>query len=150
LRVSFEHTDPDIAYRVTNAVTKIFIDRSFERKTSRFADTSGWLDRSTRELKAKVQQSQAALAEYTQRNGIYSTDDKENLTTDKLNRLHADATKAETDRILKQSLYEEVKQGRVTQLPDAFTDPRIAALEAELGKLQVEASELSVKFGSEN
>jgi capsular exopolysaccharide synthesis family protein len=150
LRVSFAHTDPEIAAAVTNAIAKIFIDRSFERKTSRFADTSGWLDRSTRELKAKVQQAQAALADYTQRNGIYSTEGKENLTTDKLSRLHADATKAETDRMLKESLYEEVKRGHVAQLPEAFSDPKIGALQADLGRLQVEASELSVRYGPEN
>jgi len=150
LRVSFEHTDPELAAAVANATAKIFIDRSFERKTSRFSDTSGWLDRSTRELKAKVQQAQTALTDYTQRNGIYSTEGKENLTTDKLTRLHTDATKAEMDRMLKESLYEEVKQGRVAQLPEAFSDPKLGALQAELGRLQVEASEMSVKYGPEN
>ncbi|HKQ72404.1 MAG TPA: polysaccharide biosynthesis tyrosine autokinase [Blastocatellia bacterium] len=150
LRVSFKHTDPELAAAVVNSATKIFIDRSFERKTSRFTDTSGWLDRSTRELKSKVQESQAALADYTRRNGIYTTDGKENLTTDKMTSLQAEATKAEVDRMLKQSLYDEVKLGRVTQLPQAFSDPKIGMLQAELGKLHVEASELSVKYGPEN
>ncbi|MGE0132048.1 MAG: GumC family protein [Blastocatellales bacterium] len=150
LRVSFEHTDPEIAAAVVNGATKIFIDRSFERKTSRFADTGEWLDRSTRELKSKVQQAQAALADYTQRNGIYSTEGKENLTADKLTRLHTDATKAEMDKLLKESLYEEVKRGRVAQLPEAFSDPKIGMLQTELGRLQVEAAELSVKYGPEN
>lgn len=150
IRVSFEHTNPELAAAVVNATTKVFIDRSFERKTSRFADTSGWLDRSTRELKAKVQQAQAALADYTQAHGIYSTEGKENLTADKLTKLHTDATKSEMDRMLKESLYEEVKQGRVMQLPEAFSDPKIGVLRTELGKLQVEAAELSVKYGPEN
>jgi len=150
IRVSFDHTDPELAASVANATAKIFIDRSFERKTSRFADTSGWLERSTRELKSKVQQAQAALAEYTQAAGIYSTEGKENLATDKLTRLHIDTTKAEMDRMLKESLYEEVKQGRIAQLPEAFSDPRIGALQSELQKLQVEAAELSVKYGPEN
>src|SRR5262245_5962526 len=109
LRVSFKHTDPELSAAITNAATKIFIDRSFERKTSRFADTSGWLDRSTRELKSKVQEAQAALADYTQRNGIYSPDGKENLTTDKLTNMHTEATRAELNLMLKQSLYQEVK-----------------------------------------
>ncbi len=150
LRVSFEHTDPELAAAIANTTTKMFIERSFERKTSRFSDTSGWLDRSTRELKAKVQEAQAALADYTRRNGIYSTEDNQSLTADKLTRLHTDATRAEMDRMLKQSLFEEVRQGRVAQLPEAFSDPKIGALQAELGKLKVEAAELSVKFGPEN
>ncbi|MGH9841367.1 MAG: GumC family protein [Blastocatellia bacterium] len=150
LRLTFDHTDPALAAQVVNATAKNFLDRSFERKTARFADTSNWLDRSTRELKAKVQQAEQALADYTRRNGIYSTEGKESLTGDKLLSLHSQATKAEMDRMIKESLYEEVKQGRVAQLPDNFSDPKIAMLKSDLQKLQVEASELSVKYGPEN
>jgi capsular exopolysaccharide synthesis family protein len=146
----FKHTDPELAAAVANMATKIFIDRSFERKTSRFTDTSGWLDRSTRELKSKVQESQAALADYTKLNGIYSTEGNANLATDKVTSLQAEATKAEVDRMVKQSIYDEVRQGRVTQLPQAFSDPKIGMLQTELGKLQVEAAELGVKYGPYN
>ena len=52
--------------------------------------------------------------------------------------------------MVKQSVYDEVKQGRATQLPQAFSDPKIGMLQTELGKLQVEAAELSVKYGNEN
>ncbi len=150
LRISFEHTDPEIAAAVVNSTAKNFMDSNFERKTARYADTSNWLDRSTRELKAKVQEADLALAEYTRRNGIFSTEGKESLTTDKLTSLHAQATKAEMDRMIKESLYEEVKQGRVAQLPENFSDPKLTLLQADLQKLQVEASQLTVTYGPEN
>jgi capsular exopolysaccharide synthesis family protein len=150
MRISFEHPDPELAAAVVNTAARIFIDRSFDRKTARYADTSNWLDRSTRELKSKVQQAEQALADYTRRNGIFSTAGKESLTTDKLTSLHGQATKAEMDRMLKESLYEEVKRGRAAQLPEAFSDPKIGMLQNELGKLRIEAAELSVKYGPEN
>ncbi len=150
LRISFEHTDPALAAQVVNAAAKNFLDRSFERKTARYADTSNWLDRSTRELKSKVQQAEQAFADYTRRNGIFTTEGKETLTTDKLTTLHTQATKAEIERMLKQTLYDEVKQGRVSELPDSFSDPRLGVLKADLQKLQVESAELNVKYGPEN
>ncbi len=150
IRLSFEHTSPELAASVANAAARVFIERSFERKISRFESTSSWLDRSTRELKSRVQQAEAALADYTRRNGIFSTEGKENLTTDKLVSLHSQATKAEMDRLIKESLYEEVRAGRAAQLPESYSDPKIGMLQTELGKLQVEAAELSVKFGLEN
>ena len=61
IRVSFDHTDPELAAAIVNQAAKIFIDRSFERKTSRFAGASDWLDRSTRELKSKVAQAEHSL-----------------------------------------------------------------------------------------
>jgi capsular exopolysaccharide synthesis family protein len=150
IRLSFEHTDPELAASIVNATARSFIDRSFERKTSRYADTSNWLDRSTRELKSKVQQAEQALADYTRRNGIFSTEGKESLTTDKLTSLHSQATKAEVDRMLKESLYDVVRRGGVSQLPEAFSDQKIGMLQNELGKLQIEAAEMSVKYGPEN
>lgn len=150
LRIYFDHTDPQIAADVVNTAASNFIQRNFERKTSRYTDTSSWLDRSTRELKSKVQQAEQALADYTQRNGIFSIEGKESLTTEKLTTLHGQAVRAETDRMLKQSLYEDVQKGRVAQLPEAFADAKTRELMAELGKLRVESAELSIRFGPEN
>ncbi|HKP86538.1 MAG TPA: Wzz/FepE/Etk N-terminal domain-containing protein, partial [Blastocatellia bacterium] len=125
LRVNYTHTDPDIAAAVANGVAQVFIDSSFRSRTEKFTSASDWLDRTTRELKAKVQQAEQELADYTRTHNIFSTEGKETLTTEKLSRLHEQATRAETDRILKQSIFEEVKAGRGSQLPAAFQDQKI-------------------------
>jgi polysaccharide biosynthesis transport protein len=150
LEISFEHNDPILAAAIVNTAAKNFIDRTFERRTSNFSSTSDWLDRSTRELRSKVQQAEQALADYTKRNGIFSTDGKGGLTADKLTGLSAELLKAETSRMLKQSLYEEVKNGRAAQLPEAFSDVRTGTLKQKLGELELEQSQLSIKFGPEN
>ncbi|HEV8483946.1 MAG TPA: polysaccharide biosynthesis tyrosine autokinase, partial [Blastocatellia bacterium] len=48
------------------------------------------------------------------------------------------------------SLYEEVKAGHVTQLPEAFSDPRTAELQKKLGELQTQYSQFKVTFGPKN
>jgi polysaccharide biosynthesis transport protein len=150
IEIAFEHSDPRLAATVVNSLAKNFIDRSYERKLLNYNETSEWLKHSTGELRAQVQKAEQKLADYTRANGIYATEGKENLTTEKLSEMSSQVMKAETDRVLKQSLYEEVKQGRVAQLPDAFSDPKGGKLQEELGKLEVEASELSVKYGPDN
>jgi polysaccharide biosynthesis transport protein len=150
LVISYTHTDPALAAAVANGVAEVFIDHNFERKTEKYDKTSEWLDRSTRELKAKVEAAEQKLANYTREHNIFATDGKETLTTDKLSRLHEQATRAETDRIIKQSLYEEVRQGRIDSVPESFADPKTAALKAKLGELAVQAAELNVKFGPKN
>ncbi|MEO6726102.1 MAG: polysaccharide biosynthesis tyrosine autokinase, partial [Blastocatellia bacterium] len=150
LDVSFEHADPVLAASITNTAIKNFIDRSFERRTSRFSSTSDWLERSTRELKARVQQAEGALAEFTRRNEMFTTDGKQSLSGEKLSALSAQVVKAETDRMLKETLYNEVKQGNIAKLPEAFSDVKTGTLKQKLGELQVEQSQLSVKYGPEN
>jgi capsular exopolysaccharide synthesis family protein len=150
LDVSFEHTDPVLAASIVNTAIRNFLERSFERRTSRFSSTSDWLDRSTRELKARVQQAEAALSEFTRRNEIFTTDGKQSLSGEKLSALSAQVVKAETDRMLKETLYNEVKEGNIEKLPEAFSDIKTGTLKQKLGELQVEQSQLSVKYGPEN
>jgi polysaccharide biosynthesis transport protein len=150
LKVSYTHTNPVFAAAVANCVAQTFIDRSFEKKTEKFTVASDWLDRTTRELKARVEQADQDLANYTKSHNIFSLEGKETLTTEKLSRLHDQETRAETERILKQSIYEEVKAGRVSQIPAAFADPKLSALQTRLEELQSQASRLATRYGPEN
>ena len=150
IKISFRHTDPNIAATVANGVAKSFISSNFETKTKRFIDASIWLGNTTRKLKAQVEKAEQKLANYSREHNIFSLEGKENLTADKMVRLHEQFMRAETDRILKQSLYEEVNQGRVAQLPEAFADPKTAELRKALNELAVSAAQLSVKFGAKH
>jgi succinoglycan biosynthesis transport protein ExoP len=150
LKVTFTHTNPEIAASVANAVARAFIERTFENKTEQFTNASQWLETQTREFQARVERAEQALANYSREHNIFSLEGKENLTVEKLARLHDQATRAETDRMFKQSLYEEVKAGRAAQLPAAFADPKIASLQTKLQALQEEAEKLSLKYGPEH
>ncbi|MGA9774282.1 MAG: polysaccharide biosynthesis tyrosine autokinase [Blastocatellia bacterium] len=154
LKVSFTHTDAPVVAAVVNGIARAFKQRNFQAKTERFTHTASWLDASTRELKAKVEQAEQSLANYTSAHNIFSINDEKNqqttLTTEKLARLHDQALRAETDRMLKQTLYQEVKQGHIAQLPDAFADPRLGELQKQLNELQTSVAQLRVKYGPKN
>jgi capsular exopolysaccharide synthesis family protein len=150
LRITFTHTDPEIAAIVSNGVAQNFIDYNFLNKTQHFASASAWLEDSTRKLKARVQEAEQKLANYSRQHNIISLEGKENLTAERLARMHSQIMQAETDRILKHSLYQEVQQGRVAQLPEAFADPKTAALRKSLNDLAVLAAQHGVKFGAKH
>src|SRR5262245_17740920 len=150
IRISFRHTDPTIATTVANGVATSFRSYNFETKTDRFSNTSAWLGEETRKQKAKVENAELKLANYSREHNIFSLEGKENLTADKMVRLHDQVMRAEFDRVIKQSLYEEVKQGRVAQLPEAFVDSKTAELRKALNELSVSEAELSVKFGAQH
>jgi succinoglycan biosynthesis transport protein ExoP len=150
LKVSFVHPDPTIAASFCNGVAENFIQRNLESKTDKFTKVSDWLDRATHDFKDRVKKAEESLANYTNEHGIFSTGSGENLAIEKLARLHGEVMKAETDRMVKASLYEEVRHGRVAQVPEAFSDPTTVALQKKLGELEVMAAQLSVNYGPEN
>lgn len=150
LRISFTHTNPILAANVANGIAESFIDRSFQNRTAKFNNATAWLERTTDELKTKVRDSEQALGNYTRDHNIYAPDAKDTLMTAKLSRLHGEVLRAETDRMLKESLYEEVRAGRIAQLPEAFADPKTAALQAQMGQIAVQHAQLSLSFGPKN
>ena len=169
LKVSYTHVDPKLAAEVCNAVARCFINNNFEGKTERFSKASEWLDRTTRELKGKATQAEEKLASYARDHSLISTgvgaSDRtaaidqhgsivagppQTLTSEKLNRLLSEVTRSETDRIVKESLYEEVKQGRISQLPEVFGDPKMLELQKRLGELTTTEAQLRVNYGPEN
>ena len=150
LKISFSHADPHIAAVVANGLAQSFVQRNFQNKTERFANKTNWLDRSTRELKARVTEAEHSLADYSRDHNIFSTQGQATLTTDRLMRLHDQAARAESDLILKKSMFEEVQQGRGAQLPESFTDARITELQKRLNDLSVTAAQLGVNYGPDN
>lgn len=150
IEVRFIHTDPRIAASVANGVATIFVEDSYRNKTSKFTESANWLDKTTRSLQAQMQQAEQALANYSNTHNIFSTDEKSNMAVEKLSDIYGQALKAETDRILKQSVYEEVRKGRVAQLPEAFADSKTTQFQSKLADLQLKAAELNARFGPEN
>jgi len=64
--------------------------------------------------------------------------------------LHDQATRVETERLLKQSVYEEVKAGRLSGLPAAFSDPKLSGLQSKLEELEANLGKLALKYGPEH
>ena len=156
LRIAYAHTDPEMAALVANGIAGTFLSRNFESKTAKFTDAARWLNDSTNRLKAKVQEAEEKLAAYSREHGIFLTDKSGTLTTTKLARLHDEALRAESERVIKESLYQEVKEGRVRKNPEAYADllfkssPKLVELQKQLADLQSQKAELSVRYGDEN
>jgi len=150
LVVSYSHTDPELSAAIVNTMAQVFIARSFENSTEKFTKTSEWLDQMTHDLEGKVESAEQDVANYTREHNLFSVEGKETLSSEKLSQMFSQATKAESERILRESLYEEVKAGRISQLPEAFSDPKTVELQRKMGDLSMKAAELGSKFGPDN
>lgn len=150
IRISYKHTNPKIAALVANGIAETFKDYNFKRKNTSTDDASTALNQATRELESQTQRAEQELANYTRANGIFSLEGKVDLTTNKLAVLHEQAMRAVSDRLLKQSIYEDVRQGRVAQLPEALANQQTNDLQTRLSELTIALAQLNVKYGTEN
>lgn len=139
MNVSFESTDPQIAARMVNAHLETYIEQNYRRSYEATTQASRWLAGQLDELKVKVEKSENARIEYERQNQIWTVDDKQTMTTQRLGDVNKEFTDAQSDRIKKQALYEFAKAGELEAVPQLRNN-------AVLQDLQRKRSDLSMQY----
>jgi succinoglycan biosynthesis transport protein ExoP len=115
--VSFESTDPQLAARIVNAHINTYIEQNFRSKYESTTQATTWLADQLGELKIKVQKSEDARIAYERQNQIWTLDDKQNITSQRLADVNKELTEAQSERMRKESLYEFAKSGNLDAVP---------------------------------
>ena len=126
--VSFESTDSQLAARIVNAHIASYIEQNFRSKYEATTQASTWLADQLSELKIKVQKSEDARIAYERQNQIWTLDDKQNITTQRLSDINKQLTDAQSERMKKESLYEFAKSGNLDAVPQVQSDAGLAEL----------------------
>src|SRR5207245_5189459 len=126
--VSFESTDSQLAARIVNAHIASYIEQNFRSKYEATTQASTWLADQLGELKIRVQKSEDARIAYERQNQIWTLDDKQNITTQRLSDINKQLTDAQSERMKKESLYEFAKSGNLDAVPQVQSDAGLAEL----------------------
>ncbi len=126
--VSFESTDPQLAARIVNAHIASYIEQNFRSKYEATTQTSTWLADQLGELKIRVQKSEDARIAYERQNQIWTLDDKQNITTQRLSDVNKQLTDAQSERMRKESLYQFAKSGNLDAVPEVQSNSALADL----------------------
>jgi capsular exopolysaccharide synthesis family protein len=117
LDVSFESTDPQRGAEILNAHIANFMEENFRSRYDTTAKATLWLTDQLSELKVKVQNSEDARLAYERQHQIWELDDRQNITTQRLNDLNKEVTEAQSERMRKEALYEFAKAGNIDVVP---------------------------------
>src|SRR5467141_237612 len=126
--VNFESTDPQLAARIVNAHIASYIEQNFRSKYEATTQTSTWLADQLSELKIRVQKSEDARIAYERQNQIWTLDDKQNITTQRLSDVNKQWTEAQSERMKKESLYQFAKSGNLDAVPEVQNNSALADL----------------------
>jgi len=115
--VSFESTDPQLAARIVNAHITTYVEQNFRSKYEATTQASTWLTGQLDDLRVKVQKAEDALITYERQNQIWTLDDKQNITTQRLADINKQLTDAQSERMRKESLFRFAKSGNLDAVP---------------------------------
>ncbi len=143
IEVLYDSTDPDFAAEFANVLAREYIDQNLEARWQTTQHTGDWLTRQLGELKIKLEKAQDEMQAYGRASGLLFTGEQNNLAEDKLKQLQEELSRAQADRIAKQSKYELTASVPVETLPEVLDDRVLQDYHVKLTDLRREMSELS-------
>src|SRR4051812_37833379 len=153
VEVEFASPKADLAATVANGVARAYIEQSLEFKYTSSKEASDWLGQRLGEQRKQVEASEGALQRYREQNDAVSLEERQNIVVQKLADLNSAVTRAKTERIQKESAYNQIRtlQGSRTALdsiPAILSNPFVQQQKTQLAELQRQQAQLSEKLGS--
>jgi polysaccharide biosynthesis transport protein len=145
--VSFESTDPKLAARTVNAHIATYIEQNYRSKYEATSQASDWLADQLRDFKIKVQKSEDARIAYERQNQIWTLDDKQNMTTQRLSDINKQYTDAQAERMKKESLYEFAKAGNLDAVPQLDSNSALTELLKKRGDASADYADALQQYG---
>jgi succinoglycan biosynthesis transport protein ExoP len=159
IKVSYRNADKDLTAHVVNTLMSTYTENNFKSRFDSTMQASDWLSKQLVDLQMKVETSQERLVRYQKEHEILGIDEKQNITTQKLDELNKALTTAESERMDKESVYRLVQSGdadtiasAASVLDAAGTGSQSASgllelLRSKQADVKIQAAELSTQFG---
>jgi len=149
----FDSQDPELAARTVNSVADNYVRKNLEARWGATQKASEWLSLQLKDLKSKLEASQDDLQRYAADNGLLYLETQKGDTESNVNQsvreTQQELTKAQSDRMEKESIYRLVQSGDYGSLPGVFDNKLLQDLTVRLADLQRQHAQLAATFTEE-
>ena len=159
IEIHYRSTDKQMAANVVNTLMQTYVENNFKSRFESTMQASDWLSKQLVDLQMKVETSQEKLVRYQKEHEILGIDEKQNITTAKLDELNKELTAAESERMDKESFYRLIESGD----PDAIASSAggldkggtggqsasslLESLSGKQADLKIQIADLNTQFG---
>ncbi len=158
IEIHYRSPDRSLAAHVVNALASTYVEQNFKTRFESTMQASEWLSKQLVDLQMKVETSQEKLVKYQKQHEILGIDEKQNITTAKLDELNREFTEAQSARMDKESIYRLVQAGDSDSITaaaqvqnaekgSAANSSLLEKLREQEADLKIQMAQLSVQFG---
>ncbi|TKJ34749.1 hypothetical protein CEE39_02170 [bacterium (candidate division B38) B3_B38] len=144
--ISFISHNPRLSADLINAVAEGFIEVNLEAKYYASREAYDFLSKQIEELKKEIAVKEEEMQLYAGQKGIIALEGDENIIISKLADLNAEYTRAQMERIAKESYYNQMKNASPDSIPEVLRNPVIQDLKREYARLEREYAQKSKSF----
>ena len=151
--IIYRSPDAALSSRVANAMARQYIEQNLEFKFLATKEATDFLNQRTAEQRKTLEQSEQALQKYRERTGAVALEDRQNIVVQRLSDLNAAVTRARTDRIEKESVYNQIRTIQndptaVDTFPAILNNAFLQQLKSQMNELQRQKAQLAEKLGT--
>ena len=148
LQISYRSKHRQLAADVANAIAQSYLAHSYEIRYKATASLSEFMERQLEELKAKMEKSSAALAQFERELNLINPEEKTSILTARLLELNSEYTKAQADRVSKEAAYNSVQSGSLAAAQASNQGEALKKLTEDLGEAQQKFAEGKTTYGA--
>jgi succinoglycan biosynthesis transport protein ExoP len=148
--VAFRSIDPQFSALAANAIAEEYVSQNLELKLRSTDNMLAWLAQELANQQKKVQEAEAEMATYRDKQNAMSLDDKQNIVLSRLNKLNDDVVGAKTRKAQKEVLYNQIRNLTPAELGKASAiaqNTQVAAAQARVQEAQADRVRLSQRYG---
>ena len=153
IQASFSAADPGFSASVANGFAKAYIDTMLELRVEPTREAAVWFDEQLKTLRANLEDAQAKLTDYHQREGIVSADERSDVENTRLGVLSEQVARAQEQTFQWNSRTQQARRfleqgGSPDRLPDVLDNPFIQKLKADLLHGEAKLEEMATQYGA--
>jgi succinoglycan biosynthesis transport protein ExoP len=146
IEVDADSTNSAVAAAFVNALGDEAILQHIDARWEGTQRSAEKLKVALQDMRAKLERSQNALQDYARQSGLIVTADNSSPTDQKLTEIQSELSRAQADRIAKESRWESVAPYAGLELIPILHDPVLSGAEEKLNGLRRQMAELSATY----
>ena len=148
LLVNYRSPDPELAANVSNAIAQSYIEHTYNIRFRASAGLSAFMEKQLEELKAKMENSSAALAQFEKDLSVINPEEKTSILSSRLLQINTEFTNAQSDRVRKQAAYASVKGGAMEAAQASTQGEQLRKLSDRLDESREKFAVVKTQYGA--
>jgi capsular exopolysaccharide synthesis family protein len=148
LLISYRSPNPDLAAEVANGIADSFIQHTYDIRLRASAGLSTFMEKQMDELKAKMERSSAALAQFEKDLSVINPDEKTSILSARLLQVNTEFTTAQADRVRKQAAFDSVKSGSLEAAQASTQGEQLRKLAEHLDEAREKFAGVKAQYGA--
>ena len=153
IRVSYTSREPRLSADIANAFAKAYIDTTLELRVEPTQKAAAWFDVQLKTLRTHLEDAQARLTDYHQKQGIVSSDERGDLESTRLTALSEQVGRAQEQTFEWKSREQQAntfadRGESPDKIPEILGNPFIQRLKEDLLHGEAKLQDLSANYGT--